>query len=166
MYMYMHKHRKEHNIMYFMSMLYCAPQTIEDRNELAGYIRMVKGDYDLAQDLFMRSSNPLAALEVRTCVRTCTYVRMCDIVNLIVRTYVRICTVHTVYVHTYICMYICTVNTLQIGYLLVEYQSILSIVNLCRNMAYVANSSLLFCVPCEILWFEANSLPTTTKIWF
>jgi WD repeat-containing protein 19 len=43
--------------------------TIEDRNELAGYIRMVKGDYDLAQDLFMRSSNPLAALEMQCDLR-------------------------------------------------------------------------------------------------
>ncbi|CAH1776664.1 unnamed protein product [Owenia fusiformis] len=38
---------------------------IEDRNLLSGYIAMFMEDFDLAQDLFLNSSQPLAALEMR-----------------------------------------------------------------------------------------------------
>jgi len=39
-------------------------QVIEDRNLLAGYITMFLEDFNLAQDLFLASSLPVAALEV------------------------------------------------------------------------------------------------------
>ena len=42
----------------------CVLQEFEDRNQLAGYIMMMNGKYDRAQDLFMKSSNPKLALEV------------------------------------------------------------------------------------------------------
>uniref|UniRef100_A0A8C5X1D6 WD repeat-containing protein 19 n=1 Tax=Malurus cyaneus samueli TaxID=2593467 RepID=A0A8C5X1D6_9PASS len=38
---------------------------IEDRNLLAGYLAMFTGDFDLAQDLYLASSCPIAALEMR-----------------------------------------------------------------------------------------------------
>ena len=37
---------------------------LEDRNLLSGYLAMYLGDFNLAQDLFLASSKPLAALEV------------------------------------------------------------------------------------------------------
>lgn len=42
----------------------CELQEFEDRNQLAGYIMMMNGSYDHAQDLFMKSSDPKLALEV------------------------------------------------------------------------------------------------------
>lgn len=39
-------------------------RNIEDRNLLAGYVAMYLEDFNLAQDLFLSSSNPTAALEV------------------------------------------------------------------------------------------------------
>ena len=42
-------------------------QAIEDRNLLAGYITMFLEDFNLAQDLFLASSQPIAALEVSDC---------------------------------------------------------------------------------------------------
>lgn len=41
-------------------------QGIEDMNLLAGHLAMFLGDYNLAQDLYMSSSCPIAALEVKT----------------------------------------------------------------------------------------------------
>ncbi|XP_046853283.1 WD repeat-containing protein 19-like [Xenia sp. Carnegie-2017] len=38
---------------------------IEDKNLLSGYVAMLMENYDLAQELFMASTNPLAALEMR-----------------------------------------------------------------------------------------------------
>ncbi|WAQ97925.1 WDR19-like protein [Mya arenaria] len=38
---------------------------LEDRNQLSGYIGMYLGEFNLAQDLFLASSKPLAALEMR-----------------------------------------------------------------------------------------------------
>ena len=38
---------------------------IEDRNLLAGYVAMFLSDFNLAQDLFLASGMPSAALEVR-----------------------------------------------------------------------------------------------------
>ncbi|XP_076021576.1 WD repeat-containing protein 19 [Genypterus blacodes] len=40
-------------------------QGIEDRNLLAGHLAMFLGDYNLAQDLYLSSSSPIAALEMR-----------------------------------------------------------------------------------------------------
>lgn len=40
------------------------PQGIENRNLLAGYIAMFTNNYSLAQDLFLASSMPEAALQV------------------------------------------------------------------------------------------------------
>ena len=37
---------------------------VEDRNLLAGYVAMYLEDFNLAQDLFLASSNPTAALAV------------------------------------------------------------------------------------------------------
>ena len=37
---------------------------VEDRNLLSGYVAMYLEDFNLAQDLFLSSSNPSAALEV------------------------------------------------------------------------------------------------------
>jgi len=39
-------------------------QHLEDRNLLSGYIAMYLGEFNLAQDLFLASGKPLAALEV------------------------------------------------------------------------------------------------------
>ena len=39
-------------------------QHIEDRNLLVGYIAMLLAMYDHAQELFLASSHPIAALEV------------------------------------------------------------------------------------------------------
>ena len=39
-------------------------QHLEDRNLLSGYLAMYLGEFNLAQDLFLASSKPLAALEV------------------------------------------------------------------------------------------------------
>lgn len=39
-------------------------QHIEDRNLLVGYVAMYMEMYDRAQELFLASSNPIAALEV------------------------------------------------------------------------------------------------------
>ena len=41
-------------------------RNVEDRNLLAGFVAMYVEDFNLAQDLFLASSNPTAALEVRT----------------------------------------------------------------------------------------------------
>lgn len=38
---------------------------IEDRNLLAGYVAMYLENFNMAQDLFLASSSPKAALEVR-----------------------------------------------------------------------------------------------------
>ncbi|KAL5011631.1 hypothetical protein ScPMuIL_010182 [Solemya velum] len=38
---------------------------LEDRNLLSGYVAMFLGDFNLAQDLFLTSGKPLAALEMR-----------------------------------------------------------------------------------------------------
>lgn len=40
-------------------------QGIEDMNLLAGHLAMFLGDYNLAQDHYLSSSSPIAALEVR-----------------------------------------------------------------------------------------------------
>ncbi|XP_059172519.1 WD repeat-containing protein 19-like [Physella acuta] len=40
-------------------------QAIEDKNQLSGYIAMFLGEFNLAQDLFLASQHPLAALEMR-----------------------------------------------------------------------------------------------------
>lgn len=50
----------------FMHCVYCmcVLQEFEDRNQLAGYIMMMNGNFNSAQDLFMKSSNPKLALEV------------------------------------------------------------------------------------------------------
>lgn len=43
-------------------------QGIEDHNLLAGHLAMFTGDFNLAQDLYLASSRPTAALEVfKTC---------------------------------------------------------------------------------------------------
>ena len=39
-------------------------QNLEDRNLLSGNIAMFLGEFNLAQDLFLASGKPLAALEV------------------------------------------------------------------------------------------------------
>ena len=39
-------------------------QCIEDRNLLVGYLNMYNENYNTAQNLFLKSSNPKAALEV------------------------------------------------------------------------------------------------------
>ena len=43
-------------------------QGIEDKNLLAGHLAMFLGDYNLAQDLYLSSSSPIAALEVCLCL--------------------------------------------------------------------------------------------------
>lgn len=40
-------------------------QGIEDRNLLCGHIAMALGEFDLAQELYLASSSPLEALEMR-----------------------------------------------------------------------------------------------------
>uniref|UniRef100_A0A3Q1C2F2 WD repeat-containing protein 19 n=1 Tax=Amphiprion ocellaris TaxID=80972 RepID=A0A3Q1C2F2_AMPOC len=40
-------------------------QGIEDKNLLAGHLAMFLGDYNLAQDLYLSSTSPIAALEMR-----------------------------------------------------------------------------------------------------
>ncbi|KAK6172308.1 hypothetical protein SNE40_015995 [Patella caerulea] len=40
-------------------------KTIEDKNQLSGYIAMFLGEFNLAQDLFLASGYPLGALEMR-----------------------------------------------------------------------------------------------------
>ncbi|CAG5939375.1 unnamed protein product [Menidia menidia] len=40
-------------------------QGIEDKNLVAGHLAMFLGDYNLAQDLYLSSSSPIAALEMR-----------------------------------------------------------------------------------------------------
>lgn len=40
-------------------------KAIEDRQLLAGHIAMFHGNFNLAQDLYISSSNPVAALEMR-----------------------------------------------------------------------------------------------------
>ncbi|XP_064484193.1 WD repeat-containing protein 19-like [Ornithodoros turicata] len=40
-------------------------RAIEDRNLLAGYLAMFQGEYNLAQDLFLASTQPIAALTLR-----------------------------------------------------------------------------------------------------
>lgn len=55
----------------------CGVQEFEDRNQLAGYIMMVNGSYNRAQDLFMKSSNPKLALEVRQTQVMLLYVAWC-----------------------------------------------------------------------------------------
>ena len=37
---------------------------MEDKNALAGYIMLMNGEYDKAQDLFIKSFSPLEALHV------------------------------------------------------------------------------------------------------
>lgn len=39
-------------------------QHLEDKNLLSGYVAMFLSEFNLAQDLFLASSKPLAALEV------------------------------------------------------------------------------------------------------
>jgi len=39
-------------------------QMTEDRSLLAGYVSMFLGEFNAAQDLFLASSRPVAALEV------------------------------------------------------------------------------------------------------
>ena len=41
-------------------------KNIEDRNLLSGFVAMFLEDFNTAQDLFLASSRPVAALEVRT----------------------------------------------------------------------------------------------------
>lgn len=41
-------------------------QLTEDRSLLAGYVSMFLGEFNAAQDLFLASSRPVAALEVYT----------------------------------------------------------------------------------------------------
>ena len=41
-------------------------RNIEDRNLLSGHVAMFLEDFNTAQDLFLASSRPVAALEVRT----------------------------------------------------------------------------------------------------
>lgn len=41
-------------------------QGIEDMNLRAGHLAMFLGDYNLAQDLYLSSNCPIAALEVET----------------------------------------------------------------------------------------------------
>lgn len=55
----------------------CNPQGIEDRNLLAGYIAMFLEDFNLAQDLFLASSRPVAALEVSTYLITISAYKTC-----------------------------------------------------------------------------------------
>ena len=43
-------------------------KNIEDRNLLAGYVAMFLDDFNLAQDLFLASANPTAALDVSSLV--------------------------------------------------------------------------------------------------
>lgn len=47
---------------------------MEDRNLLIGYINMYKENYNAAQESFLKSSEPKAALEVSTVITvyTCT----------------------------------------------------------------------------------------------
>lgn len=59
---------------FFLSLAYYSTycvflQGIEDHNLLAGHLAMFTGDFNLAQDLYLASSRPTAALEV---------FRMCD----------------------------------------------------------------------------------------
>jgi len=44
-------------------------QTIEDHSLLAGYVSMFLGEFNTAQDLFLASSRPVAALEVYINIR-------------------------------------------------------------------------------------------------
>ena len=43
----------------------CSSQFLEDKNLLAGHIALLFMDYNMAQDLFLSSSRPLSALEMR-----------------------------------------------------------------------------------------------------
>ena len=47
---------------------------IEDRNLLSGYVAMFLGDFQLAQDLFLSSSLPMAALNVNKAFLSCSHV--------------------------------------------------------------------------------------------
>ncbi|XP_022236749.1 WD repeat-containing protein 19-like [Limulus polyphemus] len=38
---------------------------IEDRNLIGGHLAMFKGDFNLAQDLYLQSTKPATALEMR-----------------------------------------------------------------------------------------------------
>ena len=42
----------------------CTLQHIEDKNLLRGHIALILADYDKAQEMFLASSEPTAALEV------------------------------------------------------------------------------------------------------
>ena len=43
----------------------CSLKYVEDKNLLAGHIALLFMDYSMAQDLFLSSSRPLSALEMR-----------------------------------------------------------------------------------------------------
>lgn len=49
-------------LLYFL--YYVFLQGIEDHNLLAGHLAMFTSDFNLAQDLYLASSCPIAALEV------------------------------------------------------------------------------------------------------
>lgn len=51
-------------LFYYFCSYYVLLQGIEDHNLLAGHLAMFTSDFNLAQDLYLASSCPVAALEV------------------------------------------------------------------------------------------------------